>query len=62
MADTLESKDLLDLAKLVSEMRHEQKEFARTGRFNRRESAKRMEAQVDKATQEILSDHAQLWN
>ena len=53
---TAEFKDLLDLAKLVSDMRHAQRESERTGRFNAREIAIKEAEKVDAAIGSILSD------
>ena len=51
-----EFNSLLDLAKLVSDMRHAQRESERTGRFNAREIAIKEAEKVDKAIASILSD------
>ena len=51
-----ESKDLLDLAQLVSEMRDAQRESDRTGRFTASETARRKAEKVDKSIGSILAD------
>lgn len=51
-----EYKSLLDLAKLVSDMRHAQLESTRTGRFNALETFRKKTDEVDKAIESIFSD------
>jgi len=53
---TPESKDLLDLALLVFNMRYAQRESDRTGRFKALETARRKAEKVDKAIESILAD------
>lgn len=56
VCEAYESKDLLDLAKLVLRMRDAQRESRRTMRFNAGEAMGRHEKEVDKALSEILND------
>ncbi len=55
-AQAHESKDLLDLAKLVADMRHAQRKYGQTLNWNIREEAIRKAAEVDKAIEAILND------
>ncbi len=55
-AQAHESKDLLDLAKLVVDMRHAQCESARTMKWNIRTTMERREQEVDKAIEAIFGD------
>lgn len=56
IADTLESKDLLELAQLVCDMRDAQRESQMTNRMRERQISITHERRVDKAIAEILCD------
>ena len=55
-AQAHESKDLLDLAELVADMRSAQLESARTMKWNIRTTMERREQEVDKAIEAIFGD------
>jgi len=50
-----------ELAVLVSDMRHAQKEYFRTGSNGAMESAKRLERKVDDACRKILDDQKRMF-
>ena len=58
----LESKELLDFAQLVADMRQAQKEYFRTKLFSNLEKSKRTEAKVDKALEEIFGGQQKLFS
>ena len=58
----LESKELLDFAQLVADMRHAQKEYFRTKRFNILQKSKAAEAKVDKELQSIFGGQKKLFS
>lgn len=58
IAEIQESKDLLDLAKLVADMRSAQIENEQTGRFDIREEMRRRQKKVDNGIKSIFNNES----